>query len=402
MTSESVAVEAALRSEWGRVLASVARATGDLDLAEDATAEAFAAAVATWPRDGVPDNPGAWLTTTARRKAMDALRRDATYARKLALLQTDADRRGEEVTSAFPDERLELVFGCCHPALSTDAQIALTLRCLTGLTTAEIARAFLVPEATMAQRLVRAKKKVSAATLPLRVPPAGELPGRLDAVLSVIYLVFNEGYLASAGAEVVRTDLVERAIDLGRMLVALMPDEAEAAALLALMLFHDSRRATRRDAAGALVLLADQDRSRWDHEQVAEAVRLVRRVWRRAPDGPYVLQALIAAAHATAPSSDETDWRLVAGLYRRLLAVRPTPVVALNQAVAVSFAEGPAAALPLVDALAGELDRYHLFHATRADLLRRLGRTDDARVAYERALGLTSNEAERAFLQSRL
>jgi RNA polymerase sigma-70 factor (ECF subfamily) len=403
-------LEAVLREERGLVLASLIRSLGDFDLAEDALQEAVVSALEHWPVTGVPERPGAWLLTTARRKAIDRARREARRGQKQVAAAVLYDPPSDAPEPDVPpgpvaDERLRLIFTCCHPALAEDARVALTLRTLGGLTTPEIARAFLVPEATMAQRLVRAKRKIAQAAIPYRVPSAEQLPERLDAVLAVVYLVFNEGYSASTGDSLVRRELCAEAIRLGRLLAELMPDEPEVTGLLALMLLHDARRASRADARGHLVLLPDQDRDRWDRDQIALGVALTERALRASGGRPgrYALQAAIAAVHAEARSADDTDWAQIAALYRELQRVLPTPVVALNRAVAVSMAEGPAAGLAMVDALDDtSLERTHLFHATRGDLLRRLGRMPESAQAYERAYRLAPTAPERDFLERRL
>ncbi len=400
-------VEAVFREEWGRLLATLARQFGDLDLAEEVASDAIATAMQRWPVDGVPDRPGAWLPTTARRRAYDLLRRDRTYAARLALLQVEADRAGppaSDDTSEVPDERLRLFFTCCHPALALEAQTALTLRCLAGLSTLEVARAFLVPPATMAQRVVRAKRKIRDARIPFRVPHGDELADRLPGVLRVIYLVFTESYAASSGPELVRADLADEAIRLARLLARLLPTEREVTGLLALLLLVDARRAARTDEAGELVLLAYQDRSRWDRGRIEEGRRLVTAALTGGPPGAYALQAAIAAVHDEAATVDTTDWPQVVALYDVLAQVSPSPLVTLNRAVAVAMRDGPAAGLVLLDELAADsrLAGYHLLPAARADLLRRLGRSAEAAAAYRRALQLVGNEPERAFLQRRL
>ncbi len=406
-----VAVDAAFRDDWGRVVATLIRTTGDWDLAEECAQDAFAMALQRWPKDGIPGRPGAWLTTAARNRAIDVLRRKAVGAAKLrevAAMSYEPDPHPAYDSgtdhSGVPDDRLRLMFTCCHPALSLEARVALTLRTLAGLTTTEIARAFLASEPTMAKRLVRAKQKIQNAGIPYRVPPAHLLPERTPGVLGVLYLLFNEGYSATAGADLVRQNLSAEAIRLARVLARLMPDEPEAAGLLALMLLHDARRSARVDACGDLVTLEDQDRGRWDAAEISEGVSLLEHALRRGRPGPYQIQAAIAACHATAPTADRTDWPQIAALYGQLEQFLPTPVVELNYAVAVGMARGPAAGLPLVEALeaSGKLAGYHLLPATRADFLRRLGRLPEAAAAYAEALELTSTYAERRYLTRRL
>ena len=404
MTSPvETAVADAFREEWGRVVASLISRTGDWDLAEDCAQDAFAKALETWQREGVPRNPGAWLMTTARNRALDRLRRNTTGARKLQELAmqppSDEPRRDEE--RSVPDDRLRLIFTCCHPSLSVEAQVALTLRTLAGLTTAEIARAFLVPEPTMAKRLVRAKNKIRNAGVPYRVPPDHLLPERTSAVLAVIYLLFNEGYAASSGAELVRHPLCAEAIRSARTLAGLMPDEPEALGLLALLLLQDSRRSARVNDAGELVPLEEQDRSLWDADAIREGLAILDAVLRRGRPGPYQVQAAIAACHA---STAETDWTEIVLLYGELVRMVPSPIVHLNRAVAVAMAEGPEAGLRLVQAIeaSGALDGYRLLPATRADLLRRLDRPAEAANAYREALGVAATDAERRYLSRRL
>jgi len=389
------------RAEYGRAVSVLVRAFGDIDLAEDAVQDAFTEAVRRWPAAGLPPSPAGWIITTARNRAIDRLRREATrdgrHAEAARLHQAGQDPAEEE---PVPDERLRLIFTCCHPALGTAAQVALTLRLLGGLSTAEIAHSFLVPEPTMAQRLVRAKGKIRDAQIPYRVPSEAELPSRLGAVLAVLYLIFNEGYAASSGDQLIRAGLCAEAIRLGRLLAQLMPDEPEVTGLLALMLLAESRRAARTTPGGDLVLLADQDRSRWDGQLIAEGQALVRRCLRRGRPGPYQIQAAINAVHSDAPDAAATDWAQIVALYDQLLTVSPSPVVALHRAVAVAEVHGPAAALALVDGL--DLTGYYLFHAIRGHLLRQLGRTAEAAAAYRDALDRAGNAAERAFLRGRL
>jgi RNA polymerase sigma factor (sigma-70 family) len=399
-------VAAVFREEAGRLTAALVRSLGDFDLAEECVQDALVAALEHWPKEGVPDNPGAWLMTTARRKGIDRLRREKRYQEKVAELEKQpeismgaAAARGAH---ALPDERLELIFTCCHPALAREAQVALTLRSVAGLTTREIARAFLVPEATVAQRLVRAKRKIVDASIPFRVPSPDELGERIDEVLAVLYLMFNEGYLATGQRGATDRDLAREAEWLASLVVQLLPNEPEALGLLALMRFHIARADARFDRDGNIVLLRDQDRWKWDRGKIDDGIGIVGRFLAMQRPGPYQFQALIALAHADSPTWEETRWPDIVQIYDRLLALGDSPVVRLNRAIAVSHVAGPQRALAEVDALEEDLDRYHLFHATRAQLLRELGRPEEARAADRRALELTENPAERTLLQRRL
>ena len=402
-------LEQVFREEYGRIIATLIRISGSFDLAEEALQEALASATSTWERDGAPKNPGAWLTTVAHRKLLDAVRRDKTRVDKQAelgyetiRLQPYAEPEAVEDTVQYKDDRLRLIFTCCHPSLAREAQVALTLRTLGGLTTTEIAHAFLLPETTLAQRLVRAKQKIRLARIPYEIPSLQRIGERLAAVQAVIYLIFNEGYAASAGQSLIRNDLCAEAIRLGRVLCELLPDEPENLGLLALMLLQDSRRDARVNDRGELVTLEEQDRSRWNFDEIKEGVRLVQTALRLRRIGSYQLQAAIAAVHAEAESAAETDWRQIVALYEELMRITSSPIVALNHAAAVAMSEGLERGLSLVESLTGELDNYYLFHSSRADLLRRMNRSDEAVLAYKRALSLTTNLVEQNYFRRRL
>ena len=410
MTDAKTIAEAVFRQESGRIVASLIRLSGSFDLAEEAMQDAFAAALVNWPARGIPDKPGAWITAVAHRKLIDYARRQGTRTEKQdALLYetkktTDDDVSSDEMSVTYPDDRLRLIFTCCHPAINREAQVALTLRTLGGLTTSEIGRAFLLAEPTLAQRLVRAQQKIRDANIPYEVPAAGVLSERMASVQAVIYLIFNEGYSATAGEQLVRADLCAEAIRLGRVLSELLPEEPENLGLLALMLLHDSRRAARVNSKGELITLEEQDRSLWNREQIREGIRLVEKALGLRSAGPYQLQAAIAAVHGEAATAGETDWHQIAQLYGKLACLSPTPVVALNHAVAVAMSEGLSRGLAMIDDLgaSGQLDGYYLFHAARADILRRLDLRDEAADAYQRALALATNQVERSYLTRRL